>query len=151
MTSMAAIYNSICLPWSILQVSGSPDQVAKGTRELIKRNKNNKPSDWKLYTYGLTGIRGLFTGKFEKSGLRKIQGEGPYRKSFNIVKHLFVSLYNDRDFIDPDDSGAGGAKNFKELLKGMFGPNLDQSMKWWNRSRRRPFDANGDDCKTKLI
>ena len=151
MTSMAVIYNSVCFPWSILQVTGDPDQVAKGKKELIRRKENAKNADWKRYTYGFFGIRGMFTGKFEKNGLRRIQGDGPYRKSFNIVKKLFVSLYNDRDFIDPDDSGAGGAKNFKELLKNMFGPNLDQSMKWWNRSRRRPFDANGDDCKTKLL
>tara|TARA_Y100001937_G_scaffold18642_1_gene25664 strand:- start:9960 stop:18674 length:8715 start_codon:yes stop_codon:yes gene_type:complete len=151
LTSMAAIYNSVAFPWSILQVSGSPSQVAKGKKELIKKYDNFKKSDWKRYTYGFFGIRGIFTDKFEKRGLKFIQGENPYRKSLRTSKSLFISLYNDRDFTDPDDNGAGSSKSFKEALRRMFGPNLDQSMKWWNRTRRRPFDANGEDCKTKLL
>jgi hypothetical protein len=151
LTSMAAIYNSVAFPWSILQVSGSPDQVAKGKKELIKKFDDFKKADWKMYTYGFFGIRGIFTDKFEKRGLKFIQGENPYRKSLRTTKALFISLYNDRDFTDPDDNGAGGGTTFKEAMKRMFGPNLDQSMKWWNRTRRRPFDANGEDCKTKLL
>jgi len=152
LTSMAAIYNSIAFPWSILQVSGDPDQVAKGKKELIRKfNNGAKKEKWKKWTYGFFGYRGIFTRKFENKGMQFLQGDRPYRNSLNLLKKLFVSLYNDRDFIDPDDGGGGGPASFKELLKGMFGPNVDGSMRWWNRTRRRPFDANGDDCKTKLL
>ena len=152
LTSMAAVYNSIAFPWSILQVTGDPDQVAKGKKELIRKYNNNaKKEKWKKYSYGRWGYRGIFTRKFERKGMQFLQGDRPYRNSLNLLKKVFVSLYNDRDFIDPDDAGGGGPANFKELLKGLFGPNLDQSMRWWNRTRRRPFDANGDDCNTKLL
>ena len=152
LTSMAAVYNSIAFPWSILQVSGNPDQVAKGRKELIRKYNNGaKKEKWKKWTYGFFGYRGIFTRKFEKKGMQFLQGDRPYQSTFNLLKKLFVSLYNDRDFIDPDAGGGGGPASFKELLKGLFGPNVDSSMRWWNRTRRRPFDANGDDCKTKLL
>jgi len=153
LTSMAAIYNSIAFPWSILQVTGSPEEVAKGRKELIRPRESNGSGDyekWRGDAYGWLGhkrwrVWGARTFEQGTGGLGLLQGEDAYSESLLLSKRLFKYCYVDRDFTDPDRGS--GKTSFKELLKGLFGPNLDQSMKWWNRTRRRPFNALDENCK----